>query len=157
METPVKNDLGGAAQKYRGTNRYHDQRDWRGSARRLDRKTVQGQADGGCRDDGNARGKRQWNAGLRHENSCHSTQHHELALREIDDVGRLVYQCKPERDQRVDGADGQAREDELKQLGHRVEGLTMLGLSTRRPERQPLPKPPLYHLRCRGSSSSRRL
>ena len=86
MKTPVKNDLGGAAQKYRGADCYHDQGDRGCPTRRLDRKTMQGQADDGCGYDGDECSKRQWNAGVRHENGRHPAQHHKLALREIDDV-----------------------------------------------------------------------
>src|SRR5262245_32938014 len=71
---------------------------------------------------------------MRDENGRHAAQHHELALREIDDVRRLVDQRKSECDQRVNGAHGEAGEDKLQQLGHRLEclaSLTSLGFGSR--------------------------
>ena len=66
------------------------------------------------------------------KDGCHAAQHDELALGEIDDVGGVVDQREAERDQRVDGAHGQPREDELQQLGHRGEGLSGLGFDRSR-------------------------
>ena len=93
-------------------------------ARRLDGEAVQRQADAGRHDDGDQHGERQRDAGLRREHRRHAAEHDELALGEIDDVGGVVDQREAERDQRIDGANRQPRENKLQQLGHRGEGLS---------------------------------
>jgi hypothetical protein len=47
-------------------------------------------------------------------------EHHELALREVDDAGRLPQQREAERSERVDRAGRDARHDELNQVAHEV-------------------------------------
>src|SRR5262249_46995152 len=44
--------------------------------------------------------------------------HHELALREIDDVGGVVDHREADADQRIDRADGQAGGEDLQELRH---------------------------------------
>ena len=46
--------------------------------------------------------------------------HRELALREIDDVGRAKDQHETERHQRIDRADADAREEKLEDEVHEV-------------------------------------
>ena len=66
----------------------------------------------GCGDRG-----RQRPAGARERDRRHAADHHEFALREIDDVGGVVDERETERDQRVDRADRQPGKQELQKLG----------------------------------------
>ncbi len=125
VEVLAPDQLGQAAQEDRGPDGDDDQRDHRGAAGGLDRELLQCHADRHRRQRRQHQRDQERRARRDQADGRHRPDHHELPLREIHDVGGVVDDREAEPDQRVDRADGDAGDEELRELvehGERGQG-----------------------------------